>query len=171
MKIIGIILVLLASWGYGTGLIHRLNQHRDQLFSLGELIDLFLGEIQYGKLPLQEACTQIGNRIQPPYREVLCSIGSRLSEKRYESFEVVWKEQFQKKEKEFFFTDREKTVLWGVGKNLGYLDVDAQIRHLQLYKNEIHNLLEQLEKSMKEKKKVYRSVSLMVGAMVILLFL
>lgn len=170
MKVMGVILVMLASWGYGSGLIRRLNQHREQLFSLGELIELFLGEIQYGKQPLQEACIQIGNRMQPPFKEVLCAIGQRISEKKYESFEMVWYEQFQNKGKEFFFTEQEKVVLYGVGKNLGYLDIDAQVRHLWLYKNEVNGLLEQLEKTMKEKKKVYRSVSLMVGAMVILLF-
>lgn len=171
MKIIGVIIVILASWGYGSGLIQRLNQHKEQLFSLREMIELFLGEIQYGKQPLQEACMQIGNRMKSPFKEVLCSIGQRISEKKYESFEMVWREQFQMKEKEFLFTEQEKMVLYGVGKNLGYLDVDTQIRHLQIYKNEVNGLLEQLEKTMKEKKKVYRSVSLMVGAMVILLFI
>ena len=146
MKVIGVILVLLASWGFGSGLIQRLNQHREQLFSLGEMIDLFLGEIQYGKLPLQEACLHISYRMKSPFKEILCSIGERISEKRYESFEVVWQEQFQKQKKEFFLTESEKHVLYGVGSQLGYLDIDAQIRHLQLYRKEVHNLLKQLEK-------------------------
>ena len=171
MKIIGIIVVLAASWGYGSGLIYRLNQHRSQLFSLRELIDLFLGEIQYGKVPLQEACIAIGDRLPEPFREVLSSISEELSGKKYQSFESVWREQFHLKEKEFSFTEQEKSVLYGVGKNLGYLDVEAQLRHLQLYQREVDELLEQLQRNIKEKKKVYRSVSLMVGAMVILLFI
>lgn len=171
MKIIGVIIVILASWGYGSGLIQRLNQHKEQLFCLEEMIDMFLGEIQYGKMPLQEACLQIGNRMKSPFKEALYSIEQQISEKKYESFESIWHQQFQKKEKEFFFTEQEKNVLYGVGNNLGYLDVDTQVRHLQLYKKEVGSLLEQMEKTAKEKKKVYRSVSLMVGAMVILLFI
>ena len=171
IKITGVIIVLLASWGYGSGLIHRLNQHKNQLFSLQELIDLFLGEIQYGKQPLQEACALIGQRMPAPFRDVLLEISKELELKKFQSFEMVWRQQFQKQEKEFAFTEQEKQVLYGIGKNLGYLDVDAQVRHLQLYQREVGNLIEQLEQSAKEKKKVYRSVSLMVGAMVILLFI
>ncbi|MBQ8662882.1 MAG: stage III sporulation protein AB [Eubacterium sp.] len=170
MKIIGVIIVMIASWGYGSGLIHRLNQHQKQLFSLRELLDLFLGEIQYGKAPLQEACLQIGERLPDPFREVLHSISEEISKKNYQSFEWVWREQFQLREKEFYFTEQEMEVLLGIGKNLGYLDVDAQIRHLQLYQREVDELLERMQRTAKEKKKVYRSVSLMIGAMVILLF-
>lgn len=170
MKIIGIIIVIIASWGYGSGLIYRLQKHQDQLFSLQELIGLFLGEIQYGKSPLQEACLQIGNRLPEPYSNVLHNVSEELSKKKYQSFEVVWREQFQLRKREFYLTEQEMAVLFGIGKNLGYLDVDAQIRHLQMYQMEANQLLEQLQKTVKEKKKVYRSVSLMVGAMVILLF-
>ncbi len=171
MKILGIIVVIIASWGYGSGLINRLQQHQNQLFSLQELTGLFLGEIQYGKSPLQEACLQIGNRLPSPYSDVLHNISEELSKKNYQSFEVVWREQFQLRKKEFYLTEQEKAVLLGIGKNLGYLDVDAQIRHLQMYQIEASQMLEQLQKTVKEKKKLYRSVSLMVGAMVILLFI
>lgn len=170
MKIVGVLIVLIASWGYGSHLINKLNQHRNQLFFLRELIDLFLGEIQYGKSPLQEACLTIGERMSEPFQEVLFCISEELSKHKYQSFESVWREQFQLKEKEFYFTEQEFSQLYGIGKNLGFLDVEAQIRHLQLYRTQIDELLEQQQKSMKEKKKVYRSVSLMVGAMVILLF-
>ena len=129
-----------------------------------------LGEIQYGKAPLQEACLQIGERLPDPFREVLHSISEEISKKNYQSFEWVWREQFQLREKEFYFTEQEMEVLLGIGKNLGYLDVDAQIRHLQLYQREVDELLERMQRTAKEKKKVYRSVSLMIGAMVILLF-
>lgn len=171
IKVIGVVIVILASWGYGSGLIGRLNQHKKQLFSLQELIDLFLGEIQYGKQPLQEVCAQIGQRMQSPFKEILFSVKEELALNRFQSFEMVWKEQCQHYKKELLLTEAENQVLYGLGKNLGYLDADAQVRHLHLYKREVENLLEQLEQSSKEKKKVYRSVSLMVGAMVILLFI
>lgn len=170
VKIIGVIIVAVASWGYGSHLIYRLNQHRDQLFSIREMVDFFLGEIQYGKVPLQEACMMVGDRLPQPFKETLYAISEELSKNHYQSFEAIWREQFLIKEKELYLIEQELTLLYGIGKNLGVLDIEAQLRHLQLYRNQIDEVLEQQQKTMREKKKVYRSVSLMVGVMVILLF-
>lgn len=94
-----------------------------------------------------------------------------LQEQSYQSFEAVWTEQVKQREKELLMTEEEQQLLCGIGKHLGYLDTDAQKRHLQLYKQEAQVFLEQYEKGKREKIKVYRSVSLLVGAMVCLFFL
>lgn len=162
---------MIASWGYGSGLIYRLQQHRNQLFALREMIDLFLGEIQYGKSPLKEACQQIGQQMGQPFQEVLKEIAKDLSNNHYESFQKIWQQQFDLRKKEFYFSGQEMDLLYGLGKYLGYLDVEAQIRHLKLYQTQVDERLEQQQQTMKDKKKVYRSVSLMVGVMVVLLFI
>ncbi len=170
LKIVGIGVVLVASWGYGSGLIRILNWRKQQMTGLLEVIDLFIGEIVYGKLPLQDASEQIACRMEQPYKTPLLAIGNQISQKKYQSFEDVWTVEFKNAKDQFHLIPKEQEVLFKVGKYLGYLDTEAQVRHLQMCKNEANQLLEQLNGTMKEKKKVYRSVSLMVGAMIILLF-
>lgn len=169
LKIAGIVFVVLASWGYGSGLIRQVRLHRDNLFACRELLDLLLGEIKYGKTPLGEAFQMIAQRLKEPFNSTLQQIAKELSGKQYESLLEIWNRCFQEKQKELLFTEEEMRILYGIGKNLGYLDTDMQMRHLTLYQKQVDGFLEQMEQTVKEKTKLYRSLSLMVGAMVILL--
>ena len=62
-------------------------------------------------------------------------------------------------------------TLLSMGKYLGILDVEAQLRHLEFLTTQVDGYISQLQRISGQQKKVYRSVSLMVGAMVLLLFL
>ncbi len=170
LKVAGAVIVFLAAWGYGSSLVGQLNRHRDQLFACGEMLEMLMGEIRYGKTPFQDAFARISERMQEPFSGVLREISGEISKNQYESLEHIWVETFEKRKKELFFASGEWEVLKGIGKNLGYLDVQAQIQHLTLYRKQIQKCLEELEKGAKEKKRIYRSVSLMVGAMVVLIF-
>lgn len=171
LKWSGILVILFASWGYGAHLVWRLQQRGRQLFCVKEMITLFLGEITYGRQPLPEVCLQIQEKLPPPFSEILKGVALALQNQAYQSFEAVWIDQVKQRQKELLLTEEEQQLLCGIGKHLGYLDTDAQMRHLQLYKQEAQVFLEEYEKGKREKTKVYRSVSLLVGAMVCLFFL
>lgn len=171
MKLIGVLIVLISAWGFGSSLIQKMNQQEKQLFAFREMIDLFSAEIQYGRTPLKEACLQISLRMQEPYCSILNTIAQELDKQQFYSFECIWREAFAKAQKEFLLSEEGLELLYGLGKYLGILDKEAQLRHMQQYAIQVDHLLQQLQKGASEKKKVYRSVSLMVGAMVILLFI
>ncbi|MCU6760969.1 stage III sporulation protein SpoAB [uncultured Roseburia sp.] len=169
LKIAGIVLVLAAAWGYGSGLVAQLVRHRDNLFACKEMTELLIGEIRYGKTPLQDAFSLIAARLKEPLSGILKSISKEICQNNYKSLEVVWENKFQAAQKELYFTAEEMEVVKGIGKNLGYLDVQMQVQHLTLYQKQMAGFLEQTEKTEKEKKKLYRSLSMMAGAMVVLL--
>ena len=169
LKIMGIILVLAAAWGYGSGLAAQLVRHRDNLFACKEMTELLIGEIRYGKTPLQDAFSLIAVRLKDPISGILKDISREICQNNYKSLEMVWQKKFQSAHKELGFTEEEMNVLNGIGKNLGYLDAQMQVQHLTLYQKQIAGFLEQTEKTAGEKKKLYRSLSMMVGAMVVLL--
>lgn len=169
LKIFGIILVLAASWGYGNGLVARLGRHRENLTACREILDLLSGEIRYGKTPLNEAFVQISDRIGGTAGRLLRKIADQIESGGYRSLEAVWKEAFTDAGKELELTDQELKVMLRAGKNLGYLDVQAQVSNLKLYSRQIEIFLEQAEKTAAEKKKLYRSLSMAAGLLVVLL--
>ena len=171
MKILGVIIVLLSAWGIGSSLIARINQQEKQLVAFREMIDLFLGEIRYGKTPLIEACDRLGKRLIEPYASSLESIAGELKKKQYVSFQEVWKNRFLSHQKDFLLGQEQFDTLLSMGKYLGILDVEAQLRHLEFLTTQVDGYISQLQRISGQQKKVYRSVSLMVGAMVLLLFL
>ena len=169
LKVFGILLVLAASWGYGSGLAAQLNRRRKHLFACGEMLEMLMGEIRYGKTPLGEAFVQTAARMGGIFGEILNKIAGEIEKNNYRSLELVWKECFGERQKELGFTGEELEVIKNIGKNLGYLDVQTQMAHLTLYQKQVAGLQEQADKIWKEKKKLYRSLSMAAGVMVILL--
>ena len=171
LKVVGVIVIFLASLGYGSSLISQVQRHRDNLFFCAEMIDLLAAEIQYGRTPLREAFSRIARRLPEPFAEILHNLAVKLETEGYVSLPEVWKEGFQCKQKELGYTELEMETIYGIGSNLGYLDAGLQLRHLQSYREQMERFLEQMDQQIRQKKKIYRSVSLMVGAMAILLLI
>lgn len=169
LKVCGIVFILAASWGYGNGLIARLSRHRDNLISCREILDLLAGEIRYGKTPMNEAFLLISDRIGGIAGKILKQIADKIATGRYRSLEAVWIEAFTAAGKDLELTQQELKVILRAGKNLGYLDVQAQVSNLKLYSQQIDSFLEQAEKTAAEKKKLYRSLSMAAGLLVVLL--
>lgn len=169
LKVCGIIFILAASWGYGNGLAARLGRHRDNLAACREMLDLLAGEIRYGKTPLNEAFLHISERIGGTAGTILRQIADNIAAGGYSSLEEVWREAFQKAGRELELSDQELRVVMRAGKNLGYLDIQAQVSELKLYSRQMELFLEQAEKTVSEKKKLYRSLSMAAGLIVVLL--
>lgn len=169
LKLFGILLVLSASWGYAGALVAQLNRRKKHLFDCGEMLELLMGEIHYGKTPLREAFLQTASRLEGCFGEILNEIAEKIAKNNYRSLELVWKECFESRQKELGFTKEEMEVVKNIGKNLGYLDIQTQMAHLTMYQKQMEGFLEQEEKTSKEKKKLYRSLSMVAGVMVILL--
>lgn len=169
LKLFGILMILIASWGYAGSLVTQLNHRRKHLGDCGEMLELLMGEIRYGKTPLQEAFLQTASRLGGILGEILKEIAEKLAENNYRSMEQVWNECFENRQKELGFTKEELEVVKNIGKNLGYLDIQTQMAHLTMYQKQMEGFLQQVEKTSKEKKKLYRSLSMVAGVMVILL--
>ena len=57
-----------------------------------------------------------------------------------------------------------------LGEKLCYLDREMQIRQLELYETDFLYLLQNLRKDKEEKKKIYRSLGVMGGILLAILF-
>lgn len=171
LKLIGAAIIFGASFGYGSSLSAQIQRHRDNLFSCLELIDLLSGEIQYGRAPLKEAFLRLSKRVKYPFDVILQELSEKMDHGGYISFPKVWKDEFRCRKTELGYTDAELEIVYGIGSNLGYLDTDSQTRHLQSYREQMEHVLAQMDQQIRQKKKIYRSVSLMAGLMVILLLI
>lgn len=87
--------------------------------------------------------------------ETLCAIFGKCARKYLEALSL---------DKE------EKRKISLLGERLGYLDREMQIRQLELYEEDFQFLLQKLKKDAVEKKKLYRSLGVMGGIMLTILF-
>ena len=71
----------------------------------------------------------------------------------------------------FYFTEEELGLLERVGENFGYLDVQMQLKNLELYMEQAQVLIEKAQKELKDRQKVARTLSLMCGLFLVILLI
>lgn len=67
------------------------------------------------------------------------------------------------------FTREEKEKIFSLGERLGYLGMDMQLRQLQLLEEDLENEIQELNKDLKEKKKLYQSLGILLGILLAVL--
>lgn len=171
IKIAGAVCVLAACLGYAASLTEKQKNHRDILLSLIQILELVAGEIRYERLTMAEIFRNLDKKYHGSAGGALRLIADRLALSEYENLEVVWGSVFQQEQKTLLLSDEELDILLDTGKNLGYLDVEAQVSHLHLCRQRLDQKLQEVQKDLDEKKRLYRYLAVAAGAMVILLLL
>ncbi|MCD8109785.1 MAG: stage III sporulation protein AB [Clostridiales bacterium] len=171
MKIVGAICILAACLGYAAALTERQKYHRDILLSLIQILQLLAGEIRYERLTMAEAFRNLNQKYRGPAGEAMRRIAERLMSGTYENLESIWSSIFREKQKDLMLSEEELDILLDTGKNLGYLDVEAQMNHLCHCRQRLEKKLQEAQKDLDEKKRIYRYLAVAAGVMVILVLL
>ncbi|MCD8231027.1 MAG: stage III sporulation protein AB [Clostridiales bacterium] len=168
LKLTGAVCVLTACIGYAAVLTEKQKNHREVLLSLIRIMNLLADKIRYERMTMAEALGGLNRKYRGPAGDVLNRIAEKLREDVWESLEMVWRFCFKEKQRELFLTDEEMDIVLETGKNLGYLDVEAQAMHLLHCRERLEQKLYEAEKEMAEKQKIYRCLAVAAGVMVIL---
>ena len=143
--------------------------HRDILQAFISMLDLLSGKLRYERLAMEEALAGLNRRYHGAVGSVMGRIADRLACGVCENLEEVWREEFAAAAKALMLT--EDAALDCTGKNLGYLDVDAQMGHLKLCRERLQGKLAEAETELAERRKLYRYLGMAVGVMVILILI
>ena len=160
---------MIACIGCSGHLLEKQKQHRDVLQSLISMAELLSGKIRYERQPMEEALLGLNRRYPSPAGNVLGQIADRLSKGTYENLEDVWRQLFFQEQKQLMLTDEELDIVLEMGKNLGYLDAEAQVQHLKSCCQQLGRKLLEAQRELEEKRKVYRYLGVAVGVMVVLI--
>lgn len=171
LKLLGAALVLTSSVGYACALIEKQKYHRDVLLSLIRILNLLAGEIRYERITIADALEKLTQKYHGPVGIVICRISNQLREVLCQDLGEAWSSCFREKQRELMLTGEELDIVLEIGKNLGCLDVEAQVEHLRRCRDCLEQKLEESEKDMAEKRKIYCYLAVAVGAMVILILI
>ncbi len=147
LKLAGSFLVVTASLLYGWRVGRELQEHVGQLVGMKEMLLMLHGEISYARTPLKEAFWQIASQGKEPFSSFLEQAAEGLGGRE------------------------ELGLLERVGENFGYLDVQMQLKNLELYMEQAQVLIENAQKELKDRQKVARALSLMCGLFLVILLI
>ena len=171
LKLVGSVLIMAACIGYTGYLLEKQKAHRDVLQALISMLDLLSGKLRYERMTMGEALVGLNKKYHGAVGCVMGRIADRLMAGNCENLESIWRTEFAEAQKELMLTEEEMDIVLETGKNLGYLDVEAQMGHLKNCRMRLEGKLEAAQREFVERRRVYRYLGVAVGVMVILVLI
>ncbi len=171
IRVLGIVVVLLASCGLGFRISYELIDRIEDLQQIKRVLIMLRGEIKYANTPLTEALSTIAFRVPIPWTDFLKEIAETMDACDGSTFPSI----FQKAQKKYLdrtsLLPKDLSRLSDFGANLGYLDKEMQLGSIDLYLEELEAEMKDAKEKVEKNSKVYRIMGMAVGVLILLVIL
>lgn len=164
-KLIGSLLILVASSGIGISKAQELKKHLEELEEVKKIFYLLRGELQYTHAPFAEVFEKIAQKTAGIYQVWLAHLAMRLREKRTGSFWEIWCDSIEQDLQESRMKSEEKNDLQNVGRNLEYIE------SIDLYIEQLEYRITHTREVYQTKTKLCRNMGIMGGIFLVILLL
>lgn len=169
LKITGSIFVIGATTMLGIKRSADLRERYRQMEYLRQLFYQLQSEIRYARSPLGEIFMHIGRNAKEPYDAWLLTLGKKMEEKNGGTFYGLWKTSIREALKISALSSMELERLTELGLRLGLMDVDMQVKAVELYLTGLSAALEEMREEMKQKIRLYHCLGVMSGMLIVIL--
>lgn len=170
MKLIGALLIIVATTWFGFEAAKKLSERPRQLRQLKVALQSLEAEIMYGHSSLSEACIHISKQFEKPLSLFFARFARRLSESET-VVSSAWKASLDSIWNKTAFGQGEYEVLRQFGETLGQHDREHQQKHIRLAL--IH--LEREENDAIEKQgryeKMVKNLGFLTGLLIVILLM
>lgn len=170
-KIVGSVLIIVASTGIGLLRGLDLQAHLRELQCLKQLLLMLCSEIKYTKAPLGEAFFNIGRRIKGKYGAWLISLARQLEEKSGRTFLELWKRSVDESLVGTKLRETDLNRLKEFGMNMGYLDEEMQLATIHFYLEQLELEIQRAREELGVKRRLCNCLGVMGGIFLVVVFL
>ena len=170
LKLVGAVLIIFASAGLGYSKSRDLTVHEKSLEDFLQIILCLKGEIRCKNSSLPDALRDTARRCGGRYEKFLENVAACIDDNAEKKLSVIFEDCAESCLRDLNINDEERRKISLLGERLGYLDREMQFRQLELYEMDFQYLIQNLQKNKAEKKKIYRSLGVMGGIMLAILF-
>lgn len=171
LKLIGSVLILAASVGGSLSWINRFKEQERQLLAVKELLVILEKQLEFVRLPIAEAVQDMARKAGAPLEEPLSEFTEMLLQNQTEDVEHLWRTILGEHRQEFFLSREEFEILLDIGRLLEPVDSKSQIASIELYKSRVDDKIQKMWAERGNKQKVYQSVCLLGGLVLIIVLL
>lgn len=161
---------MISGTGLGFAAGSELAGRKKTLEMILRMIILLRGEIRYGNKSLYDAFTGASGKLAGKYREFFILTAQEMRQKTGTSFGKIFRDCAEKCLNLDCLSEEERNRFYSLGDKLGYLGLDMQLKQLDQMEKETEYAIRELEKDFREKKKLYRSLGILGGIFVAVLF-
>ena len=185
IKFIGMVMIVASCSGAGIQLAHLYGKRIRQCHQVAQCLQRLLGEIRFHQIPLEEALRETGKALGGEgFAKFLLQVSQRLTSfhegdeqqktggLQEEEFmlEFVWREELEQYLEICWFQE-EQELLFLLGRELGILDLEEQVRSLQYCLDQWRQHIEGLHRQEETYGRLCRGVGVSVGVFFAILLL
>lgn len=171
VKLAGSILIVAASLGLAYSIKRELTEHLRLLYEARRILVSLSCEAACSMQPVEILLSRFSGTKEEKLGEILKNIRVRLLAKEYGQGEEIWREEFESGRKKLGFTEEEIEILKGAGTAFFGKSVDENKRQLSLTLERLDFVIEHTRGDLKSRQKVYQTVSIMCGFLLIILLI
>lgn len=171
LKLLGSILIAAASIGFAFSIRRELTAHLSLLYEIRRLFVDLSNEAGYSMQPVE---ILLGSFLKPAddrLKRICEEIEDRLAKKNAGTGEAVFCEVFEAHRRELGLNEEEIEILKNAGNAFFGKSMEENRKNLSLVLERLDFIIENTRKEQKEKQKVYQTVSVMCGLMLIILLI
>lgn len=171
LKLAGSLIVITASAGFAHCIRRDLAEHLRLLYEVRRLLVALSCEAACSLQPME---VLLGGFLSPTdarLAEACREIAGRLMEKCDSTGETVWREVFAAREKELGLKGEEAEIVRNAGCGFFGKSVEENKKQLSLTLERLDFVIERTREEQEEKQRVYQTISVMCGLMLIILLI
>ena len=154
---------MISGIGIGSAKSAELGKRKKMLEMILRMIILLRGEIRYGNKSLYDAFTGASGKLEGKYREFFILTAQEMKKKTGVTFGRIFRECAGKCLDLSCLSKEERERFYSLGDRLGYLGLEMQLKQLDQLEKETEYAIRELEKDFHEKRKLYRSMGILVS--------
>ncbi len=171
IKIIGMILILFSTTTTGLYFSERYRFRADDMSSMKQGLTMLKNQISFLAMPLPDGMQDVSQKIGGSVGKIFETAACLMEERTHEGAETIWQQAVLKNCGKTFFTAEDLDAIVTFGKSLGYLNQiqqEASIDLLLAYLSDTeHQLLEKRTKN----SRLYGSMGILGGILMIVVLL
>jgi stage III sporulation protein AB len=168
MKWIGAILILGSAVWFGFEQSKQLADRSKQLKMVITALQSLEAEIMYGHTPLHEAARKIGHQFAFPVSQLFLSFAETIVSTEVSACEA-WRKSLHGIQTSAALKKTEYEILEQFGESLGKHDLFTQQKHILLTLAHLQREEEEARENQKKYEKMYKSLSILAGLLLVLL--
>lgn len=169
LNILGAVLILITGAMFGFYQAAQYANRPKQIRQLIQALQRLETEINYGLTPLPEALEHISKIISAPISNMFLQASRKLSTNDGNTTTDSWREVIKEGWNDTSMKAAEMDIILQLGNTLGISDRNDQIKHIHLTANQLQGEEEIAKEEQKRYEKMWKSLGILVGALVVIL--
>lgn len=169
LKLIGIMLIVSGAGGYGTYLCSCLKGHLEQLIQCREIFAQMDAARECLKLPYAQLLRRAAKGKQKIFYEILNEIAGEMEKNNEADVGMLWETTLAKKKRQLLLKEEEMDLFLSLARSLMAEGNHAKVS--EIFFMQLEDKITQAMEEKKEKQKLYGTVSVLGGLLLVILLL